>query len=281
VPIVVSIDINGDLGESFGQWQLGDDQAKLRAVSSANIACGFHAGDPSTARAVVRTAIAGDVTIGAHVGYRDLIGFGRRFIDVDPRELADDVLYQIAALDGIARAEGGRVRYVKPHGALYNAIGTHVRQAQAVVDGISAYSPDLVVLGLPGAVVLERATARGLRVAIEAFADRAYLPSGALVPRGTPNAVLHDPDDIAARVVRLATTSRLEAVDGRMLNIEADSICVHGDTPGAVGIANRVRSALAEAGVSLVPFAGEAPARTVDVTSSDSLSHPLQEGRSQ
>ena len=190
---MASIDLNSDVGESFGRWPLGDDSAMFRSVSSANVACGFHAGDPSVIRATCRNAVAADVVIGAHVGYRDLAGFGRRFLDISPSELADDVVYQLGALQALAAAEGARVRYVKPHGGLYNAIVHHTAQAQAVVDAVKSVDPGLPILGLPGSEVLRLAEAAGLRPVTEAFADRAYNPDGTLVSRALPGAVLEDP----------------------------------------------------------------------------------------
>ncbi|MBN0041125.1 LamB/YcsF family protein [Cellulosimicrobium cellulans] len=248
------IDLNADLGEGFGRWTLADDQALLGLVTSANVACGFHAGDPATMRAVTRDAAARRVRVGAHVSYRDLAGFGRRFMDVAPVELADDVLYQLAALDGFARLAGDRVRYVKPHGALYNAIVHHEAQARAVVDAVRAYDPALPVVGLPGSAVLRLADEAGLPTVREAFADRGYLPTGELVPRGLPGAVVHDAEQVARRVVELVTSGTVPAVDGSPLRVEADSVCVHSDTPGAVGLLGAVRAALEDAGVEVRPF---------------------------
>jgi 5-oxoprolinase (ATP-hydrolysing) subunit A len=249
------IDLNADLGEGFGVWRLGDDDALLDVVTSANVACGFHAGDPSTMRRVCSRAVERGVAIGAQVSYRDLPGFGRRFIDVDPAELVDDVLYQIGALDAFARAAGTQVTYVKPHGALYNAIVTHEAQAGAVVDAVRRYSTDLAVLGLPGSAFLSIADRSGLRAVAEAFADRAYAPDGTLVPRRRPGAVLGDPAEIATRCVRLARAGEVTAADGSVLHVRPESICVHGDSPGAVAIARAVREALTAAGVQLTPFA--------------------------
>jgi len=249
----VRIDLNADLGEGFGRWSLGDDAAMVGLVTSANVACGFHAGDPSTMRAVVQRCAAAGVAVGAQVGYRDLAGFGRRFIDVEPGELADEVLYQVGALDGFARHAGTRVSYVKPHGALYNAAVHHDAQAAAVVAGVAAFG-DLPVLGLPGSRLLARAAERGLRAVPEAFADRAYAPDGTLVPRREPGALLHDPAAAAARSVRLATEGEVTAVDGSPVRVAAESLCVHGDTPGAVAIAAAVRTALVEAGLEVRAF---------------------------
>jgi UPF0271 protein len=248
------IDLNSDLGEGFGLWKLGDDEALLSIVTSANVACGFHAGDPAIMRRTCETAAARGVAIGAQVGYRDLAGFGRRFIDVQPDELADDIIYQIGALDAFARVAGTRVRYVKPHGALYNAIVHHEAQAAAVVAAVRAYDPGLPVLGLPGSAWLRRAGAAGLTTVAECFADRAYTPEGTLVPRSVPGAVLDDPRQVAERSVRMARGEPIEAIDGTPLTITADSICVHGDSPGAVAMAFEVGEALKANGIALAPF---------------------------
>ena len=248
------IDLNSDVGESFGNWTMGDDAAIFRSVSSANIACGFHAGDPSTIARTCRDAVAAGISIGAHVGYRDLAAFGRRFLDCSPTELADDVLYQLGALEGIARAAGGRISYVKPHGALYNTIVTHQEQAQAVVDAVKAFGGDLPMLLLPGSVALAAAEAAGLRGVAEAFADRAYNPDGTLVSRREPGAVLHDEDAVAANMVRLATEGTIVARDGSTIRTSAESICLHGDTAGAVSMAAAVRRELEAAGVDIRSF---------------------------
>ncbi|GAB3211979.1 LamB/YcsF family protein [Marinactinospora thermotolerans] len=248
------IDLNSDLGESFGRWELGDDEALLSIVTSANVACGFHAGDPGVLRRTCEQAVANKVVIGAQVGYRDLAGFGRRFIDMEPAELTDDVIYQIGALDAFARIAGDRVRYVKPHGALYNAIVHHEEQAAAVVEAVRLYDPSLPVLGLPGSAWLRRAAEAGLSTVHEAFADRAYTPQGTLVSRREPGAVLHAPQAIAERCLRIAKGEGVVATDGTVVPLRADSICVHGDSPGAVRIARAVAAHLAEAGVELAPF---------------------------
>ncbi len=249
------IDLNSDVGESFGTWTFGDDAAILTAVSSANVACGFHAGDPSTIRATCRAAVELGVTIGAHVGYRDLAGFGRRFLDIEPSVLTDEVVYQIGALQALAAVEGTVVRYVKPHGALYNAIVHHTAQAQAVVDGVRSLGSDLAILGLPGSEVLRLAEASGIRAVSEAFADRAYAPDGTLVSRSQAGAVLENAGAIAQRVLQMATESSVVAVDGSVIPVSAGSICVHGDTPGAAAIAVAVRDSLVAAGVEIAAFA--------------------------
>lgn len=251
---MATIDLNSDVGESFGRWSLGDDLAMFGSVSSANVACGFHAGDPSVIRRTCREAAAAGVAIGAHVGYRDLAGFGRRFMDISPAELADDVVYQIGALQALAAVEGTQVRYVKPHGGLYNAIVTHTAQAQAVVDAVKSVDPNLPILGLPGSEVLRLAEKAGLRAVTEAFADRAYNPDGTLVSRSLPGAVLEDPEQVAEHVLRMATESSVRTIDGSTLKIRAESICVHGDSPGAVAMATAVKSALGDADVSIGSF---------------------------
>lgn len=249
------MDLNADLGESFGAWSMGDDAAMLDVVSSANIACGFHAGDPLTMRHTVALAAERGVRIGAHVSYRDRVGFGRRFIDVAPAELAAEILYQVGALEAVCRAAGTRVAYVKPHGALYNTVVHHQAQAAAVVSAILDYDPSLPLMGLPGGIAERLAARAGLPTIAEAFADRGYTASGTLVPRGEPGAVLDDPAEVAARMVALVTTGMVTASDGSRVRIDAQSICVHGDTPGAVALARAVRRALADAGVTVAPFA--------------------------
>lgn len=249
------MDLNADLGEGFGPWTLGDDEAMLAIVTSANVACGFHAGDAVIMRRICEQAVAAGVTIGAQVGYRDLAGFGRRFLDIEPDALTQDVIYQIGALDGFARIAGARVRYVKPHGALYNAIVAHEEQAAAVVRAVIDYDRTLPVLGLPGSVWLRRAEEAGLTVVSEAFADRAYTAGGDLVSRRLAGSVLHDAGQIAERCRVMVTGGAIEAVDGSPLSVNPDSICVHGDTAGAVQIAQAVRTAIEDAGLMLAPFA--------------------------
>lgn len=248
------IDLNSDLGESLGSWELGNDAAMLDIVTSANVACGFHAGDSLTIQRTCAQAAQRGVVVGAQVGYRDLAGFGRRFIDMDADELTADVIYQIGALEAMCKVAGTRVEYVKPHGALYNAIVEHETQAAAVVAAVVAVDPSLPVMGLPGSVFLRIAAEAGLRTVSEAFADRAYTPEGHLLSRREPGSVLHDPGEVAARMVRLAVEGLITAIDGTELEIRADSICTHGDTPGAVDIARTLRAALTGAGVEIAPF---------------------------
>ncbi|WP_427384328.1 LamB/YcsF family protein [Janibacter sp. G56] len=248
------IDLNADLGESLGAWRLGDDAAMLDVVTSANIACGFHAGDSLTLRETCAKAVERGIVIGAQVGYRDFVGFGRRFIDMDSAELTADVIYQVGALDALARVAGGKVSYVKPHGALYNAIVTHEDQAAAVVAAVVALDPTLPVLGLPDSAFLRLAADAGLTTVAEAFADRAYTAAGHLVPRSEPGSVLDDPAAVARRVVRLVTEGRVTAIDGTEIAIAAHSVCVHGDSSRAVAMARAIRAALADAGVAVDPF---------------------------
>ncbi|OBA70843.1 hypothetical protein A5641_11850 [Mycobacterium sp. 1554424.7] len=243
------IDLNADLGEGFGVWRLGDDDAMLGIVSSANVACGFHAGDPAGLLRVCRSAAGRGVRIGAQVSYRDLAGFGRRFIDVAPDDLVADVVYQIGALQAIAHAAGSAVSYVKPHGALYNTIVTNREQAAAVAAAVHLVDPALPVLGMAGSAFFDEADRVGLRTVAEAFADRAYRPDGQLVSRREPGAVLHDPAAIGERVVTMVTSGRVTAIDGTQIPVGVESVCVHGDSPGAVQIAAAVRDRLTAAGI--------------------------------
>lgn len=237
-----TVDLNADVGESFGRWQLGDDAALLPHLTSANVACGFHAGDPLTLVRTCALAVEHGVVIGAQVGYRDLAGFGRRYVEVPAAELEADVLYQLGALDGIARAAGARVAYVKPHGALYHAVSRHPEQARALVRAVAAFG-GLPVLGLAGSAFLDVVADAGLPAVGEGFADRAYLPGGGLVPRSEPGALLLDPAVVAAQAVRLAASGTVR------------SLCVHGDSPGAPELAAAVRVALDAAGATVAPFA--------------------------
>ncbi|MEU1303647.1 LamB/YcsF family protein [Streptomyces shenzhenensis] len=252
---MTSIDLNADLGEGFGRWRLTDDERLLAVVTSANVACGFHAGDAATMRRVCELAAECGVTIGAQVSYRDLAGFGRRAMDVPPAELAAEVAYQIGALEVFARAAGARVGYVKPHGALYNRVVRDEEQAAAVVDGVRLADPALPVLGLPGSRLLARARACGLPTVTEAFADRAYTDEGTLVPRGQEGAVVTDPEAVVARSLELARDGAVTARSGARVAVRARSLCLHGDTPGAVELARRVRERLTASGVRVEAFA--------------------------
>jgi 5-oxoprolinase (ATP-hydrolysing) subunit A len=252
--MTVRVDLNADLGEGFGVWTLGDDTGLLDVITSANVACGFHAGDPITMRRVCADAVDRQVRIGAQVGYRDLAGFGRRAMDVASPDLQADIVYQIGALDAFARLAGDRVRYVKPHGALYNTAAVDERQADAVAAAVAAYSSahssacsaagpvGLALLGLPGSALERGAAAHGVTFVGEAFADRAYLPSGQLVPRSEPGALITDPGAVVEHALELVANGTIR------------SICLHGDTPGAAELARRVRAALQDAGVDVGSF---------------------------
>ncbi|WP_371658625.1 LamB/YcsF family protein [Streptomyces sp. NBC_00280] len=248
------IDLNADLGEGFGRWRLTDDEQLLSVVTSANVACGFHAGDPVTMRRVCDRAAERGVRIGAQVSYRDLAGFGRRAMDVPPDELAAEVAYQIGALEVFARAAGTRVSYVKPHGALYNRVVHDEEQAGAVIAGVLLADKGLPVLGLPGSRLLELAEGAGLPAVPEAFADRAYTEEATLVPRGREGALVTDPEAVVARSVTLARTGVVASLSGTPLAIRARSLCVHGDTPGAVDLARRIRERLEASGVRVEAF---------------------------
>jgi len=251
----VRIDLNADLGEGFGAWKLTDDDALLEIVTSANVACGFHAGDPLIMWRVCGWARTRGVTIGAQVGYHDLVGFGRRRIDVDPPRLWADVLYQIGALDAFARAAGMSVRYVKPHGALYNTAADDQAQAHAVATAIASFSPDVPLLGLAGSEHETAAREAGIPFVAEAFADRAYTARGRLVPRSEPGAVHSDLQTVLAQAVSIVRDGQVTAVDGTPVPVRAESLCLHGDTAGAVDLARAVRARLTEIGVDVKPFA--------------------------
>jgi len=251
---MAAIDLNSDLGESFGPWPMGDDAAMLATVTSANIACGFHAGDPAGILTVLKEAALRGVAVGAHIGYRDLVGFGRRNMDPSSAELVGDTVYQIGALQGLAKAAGTKVRYVKPHGALYNTIAHDARQAADVIEGIKAVDPDLVLMALAGAPIVEQARKAGLTVVCEAFADRAYNIDGSLVSRRLDGSVIHDPQAVAERMLRMVNESRVVAIDGTVIALDAQSICIHGDTPAAISIARTLRQTLEARGVELKSF---------------------------
>jgi UPF0271 protein len=247
------VDLNSDLGESFGAWSLGDDAAMLPLVTSANLACGFHAGDPIVMLAACRTALAHGVTIGAHPSYRDRAGFGRRDMEVGLEELSAELVYQVGALAGIAQSAGGRVAYVKPHGALYNRIAVDPAIAEVVAE--TAGSLDLPVLGLPRSAIEAACARAGVRFVREAFADRAYLADGTLAPRDLPESVLTNPAEVAERAVRIVTEGEVTALDGSTVTLQIDSLCVHGDIEGAVQLARAVRESLTRAGVTIGSFA--------------------------
>ena len=248
------IDLNSDLGESFGQWKMGNDQAMLQVVSSANIACGFHAGSPVTILNTLKAAKTNNVTIGAHVGYPDLVGFGRRNMDIASNELTADVIYQIGALKGLATSIGAKVSYVKPHGALYNTIANDKRQAMAVINAICQIDANLILVALAGSPLIDWAKQQGLHVVAEAFADRSYHLDGTLVSRKETGAVLHDPELVAERMLQLVRDGGVTSIEGEFVTIEADSICVHGDSEGALAMAQKVREKLQQNGITITSF---------------------------
>lgn len=245
------VDLNADIGESFGIYTSGNDELLLRSITSASVACGFHAGDPSVMRATVRLAARAGVAIGAHPGFADLVGFGRREIDISPQEIADLVLYQIGALSGMARAEGITLHHVKPHGALYHMSARRTDVAEAVARAVASFDESLVLIGLPGSELLSAGARLGLRVAPEGFADRSYEPGGSLTPRHLADAVLAEPARAADRAVRMIRDGAVVARDGSVIPLKVETICVHGDTPAAAELAATVRSALEQAGVSV------------------------------
>jgi UPF0271 protein len=249
------LDLNADLGQSFGSWTMGDDSAMFPLVTSASVACGVHAGDPVTMLDTCRSGYELDVRVGAHIGYPDLAGFGLRSLDMSFDDLFGSVLYQLGALDGVAHAVGASVDYVKMHGALYDRTVRDGEQASAVIAAVQAYDPGLPVLGFPGSALLSMAAEAGHPVFAEAFPDRSYLPDGTLAPRSQDSAVLHDPALVAERAVRLATRGEIEAVDGTVLRVETHSLCLGGEAPGSVAVAGAVRAALERAGVELESFA--------------------------
>ena len=255
--VTVTIDLNADVGEGFGRWRLGDDDALLTIVTSANVACGFHAGDPNIMRRICSLAVENGVRIGAQVSYPDLVGFGRRPMKISRSDLTNDVLYQFGALDAFARAAGGRVDYVKPHGALNNVCDTDAEQASAVVDAIELFNASLPLLALPGSQLQQQGEARSITVVPEAYPDRAYRGDGRLVSRSEPGAVLDDPELIAQRAVAFATRHRVTTVEGETIRVQAQSLCLHGDNDEAVASALAVQRALLAQGVVLASFVGD------------------------
>lgn len=250
-----AIDVNSDMGEAFGAYTMGPDAELLALVTSANVACGFHAGDPRVMARTVAMAAEREVAVGAHVSYPDLVGFGRRHLQIAPDELETDVLYQIGALDALCRRHGTAVRYVKAHGALYNDLAHDEALAVAMADAVARYGTSLALLALPGTAVSAAASAAGVRVVHEAFPDRAYSAEGRLVPRGVPGSVLSTPEAVAGRAVAMASGARFAASTGADVTVEVDTLCIHSDTPGAVALATAVRRALDDAGVAVEPFA--------------------------
>jgi UPF0271 protein len=249
-----AVDVNSDMGEGFGPYRMGPDAELLELVTSASIACGFHAGDPRIMDETVRVAASRGVAVGAHVSYPDLAGFGRRHLQVSPDELTTDVLYQIGALEAFCRRHGTAVRYVKAHGALYNDLAGDPALAAALAEAVEGYGGSLAVLVLAGSAAADTIGGRGIRVVQEGFADRAYTPDGRLVPRREPGAVITDPGVVAARGAAIAAGRPVTAQDGTEITVAADTICVHSDTAGAVELATALRRGLAEAGIECRPF---------------------------
>jgi len=247
------VDINSDVGESFGAYSIGHDTGLMKSITSANIAAGFHAGDPSVLRATIRTAKAHGVAVGAHPGFPDLVGFGRRDLNVTAREAEDLVLYQVAAVAGVASAEGMRIQHVKPHGALFNMAVRNAELAAAIARAVAAFDPMLLLFGLPGSEILKAGRSEGLRVAAEVFADRAYEPDGSLASRRKPGSVIHDAEMVVERAVRMVKDHTVVAIDGSVVPLQADTICVHGDTPGSDDLAASIRAGLERAGITVKP----------------------------
>src|SRR5438132_14252735 len=245
------IDLNADLGESFGAYTIGHDAGLMKAITSANVAAGFHGGDPSVLRDTIRLAKRHGVAVGAHPGFPDLVGFGRRELNVTPKEAEDFVLYQVAAVAGVARAEGVALQHVKPHGALFNMAVRNRELSDAIARGVAAFDRSLILFGLPGSEILSAGTAAGLRVAAEVFADRAYEADGSLASRRKPGSVIHDADAVVARAVRMVKEGTVVAIDGSPVNLRADTICVHGDTPGSDALAAKIRAGLEAAGITV------------------------------
>lgn len=245
------IDLNSDVGESFGAWHLGADDGVMRSITSANVACGYHAGDPGVMRRTVRLAKEAGVAVGAHPGFPDLLGFGRRELRASARDVEDMVLYQIGALAGIAAAEGVTLAHAKAHGALYNMAARDRALADAIARAVRAFDPALVLFGLPDSELLRAGRDAGLRVAAEGFADRAYEPDGSLTPRSRPGSMIDDPDIVVARAIRLIRDCRVSCVDGSELTMRIDTLCTHGDTPGAPELTRRLREGLQQAGITV------------------------------
>jgi UPF0271 protein len=255
----VRVDLNADIGESFGVYRTGSDEMLMRSITSGSIACGFHAGDPSVMRHTVRLAARAGVAVGAHPAFPDLVGFGRRDIEADPQEIFDFVLYQIGALSGIAKAEGVRVQHVKPHGALYNMSARRKEVAEAIARAVASFDDTLLLFGLPESELIAAGSRLGLRVAREAFADRSYEADGTLTPRRLADSVLSEPGRAAERAVRMIRDRKVVARDGSSFSIQVDTICVHGDTPDAAGLAAAVRLGLEQAGITVASLIRSGP----------------------
>lgn len=249
--MTIRVDLNCDMGESFGAYTIGADELVMPLITSANIACGFHGGDPLVMRRTVRLAREHGVSVGAHPGFRDLVGFGRRPMQCSPDEVYADVLYQVGALGAVCRAERVAMRHVKPHGALYNMACAEPGLARAVADAVADYDPGLTLFALPGSALQKAGEERGLRVACEVFADRAYNADGSLVARSKPGAVLTDEEASTTQVRKMVLAGRVTAYTGEEIAVRADTVCVHGDNPHAIALIRRIRQALEAQGVLL------------------------------
>lgn len=250
------LDLNSDIGESYGTYTLGNDGAVLNLVTSANIACGFHAGDAPTMRKTVTLALEKGVALGAHPGLPDLAGFGRRNMDITAQEAYDMVVYQIGALDAFVRALGATMQHVKPHGALYNMAAVRANLAEAIAQAVHQVNPELVLYGLSGSQLIRAGNKIGLRTASEVFADRTYQQDGTLTPRTHPRALIHEPEEAAKQVVRMVKEGRVLSQQGTDVEIQADTVCIHGDGPHAVELARYLKPALIEAGIQIAAFQG-------------------------
>jgi len=250
----MNVDINCDMGESFGVYRLGFDEEMMSHITSANIACGYHAGDPIVMERTIALAKNHGVSVGAHPGFPDLVGFGRRNMELTPQEVRNDIIYQAGALAAFAQIEGVSLQHVKPHGQLYNLAAKDKPMTEAICDAISGLGKNLILVALSGSQMAEIATKSGLKVAREAFADRAYHRDGSLVSRKREGSVIHDPERVAERVIQMVQEGKVQSIEGDLIDLEVDSVCVHGDTPGAVQLAQTIRRKFQEAGISVLPM---------------------------
>ncbi|MCS6874172.1 MAG: LamB/YcsF family protein [Pyrinomonadaceae bacterium] len=252
---MITIDLNCDIGESFGIWRMGNDEALMDWVSSVNVACGFHAGDPSVIRKTIQTAIQKGVAIGAHPSFPDLQGFGRREMKLPEEEVFDLVLYQVSALKGICEALGGQLHHVKPHGALYNQAAKNSSIARAIAEAVKSIDKNLILFGLSGSFLISEAENLGLKTASEVFADRTYQPDGTLTPRNFPNAVIKDTSLAIAQAIQMITTKTVTATNGEKIPIKAETVCIHGDGEKALDFARNINLSLKKIGVTIKPIA--------------------------
>ncbi|MFD1065963.1 LamB/YcsF family protein [Oceanobacillus locisalsi] len=251
---MLTVDLNCDMGESFGAYKMGSDEEILPFITSANIACGFHAGDPSTMRKTVQMAMKHDVKLGAHPGLQDLIGFGRRNMDISYKEAYDLVQYQVGALQGIVKSEGGTLQHVKAHGALYNMAATNANLAEGIAQAVYDLDPNLILYGMAGGKLLEAGEKVGLQTASEVFADRTYQETGMLTSRREANALIENVDTASAQVIRMVTENKVETVQGKDIMIQADTVCIHGDGANALAFARQVKEKVKEAGITVQAF---------------------------